>query len=157
MLGKELRNEPYNKATHRNVLMMKLRSRSSFSVERKHQNISAILVELGFTYISGYKPLFKYQAQLRDTVLAHLAGQELDLNQVNTIRDIEPPPFTGDWERVLDPDKPEHVPAPQRPERKFLARHLNYTQREAENRRLGESGEQFVLNFEQFHLTLAGR
>ena len=157
MLGKELRNEPYNKTAHRNALMMKLRSRSRSSVERKHQNISAILVELGFTYISGYKPLFNYQAQLRDTVLAHLAGQELDLNQVNTVRDVEPPPFAGDWERVLDPDKPEHIPVPQLPERKFLARHVNYTQREAENRRLGESGEQFVLDFERFHLTRAGR
>ena len=45
----------------------------------------------------------------------------------------------------------------QPPERKFLARHVNYAQREAENRRLGESGEQFVLDFERFHLMRAGR
>ena len=90
MLGKELRNEPYNKTAHRNALMMKLRNRSRSSVERKHQNVSAILVELGFTYISGYKPLFNYQAQLRDAVLAHLAGQQLALEQANTVHDRRP-------------------------------------------------------------------
>ena len=157
MLGKELRNEPYNKTAHRNALMMKLRSRTRSSVERKHQNTSAILVELGFTYISGYKPLFNYQAQLRDAVLAHLAGQQLDLEQINTVRDVDPPPYTGNWDRVLDPDIPDHIPVAQPPERNFLARHVNYTQREAENRRLGESGEQFVLDFERFHLMRAGR
>ena len=157
MLSKELRNEPYNKTAHRNALMMKLRNRSRSSVERKHQNVSAILVELGFTYISGYKPLLNYQAQLRDAVLAHLAGQRLALEQVNTVHDVDPPPYTGDWDRVLDPEIPERIPMPQPPERKFLARHVNYTQREAENRRLGESGEQFVLDFERFRLTRAGR
>lgn len=157
MLGKELRNEPYNKTAHRNALMLKLRSRSKSSVERKHQNVSAILVELGFTYVSGYKPLFNYQAQLRDAVLAHLAAQKLDLEQINTVHDVDPPPFAVNWDRVLDPYIPEHIPVVQPPERKFLARHVNYTQREAENRRLGESGEQFVLDFERFHLTQAGR
>ena len=52
---------------------------------------------------------------------------------------------------------PERIPMPQPPERRFLARHVNYTQREAENRRLGESGEQFVLDFERFRLMRAGR
>ena len=157
MLGKELRNEPYNKTAHRAALMMKLSGRSRSSVERKHQNISAVLVELGFTYISGYKPLFNYQAQLRDAVLAHLAGQKGDLEHIDTVRDIDPPPYTGNWDRVLDPDIPEHVPMAMPPERKYLARHVNYSRREAENRRLGTSGEQFVLDFERFHLARAGR
>ena len=157
MLGKELRSEPYNKTAHRNALMMKLRSRSRSSVERKHQNISAVLVELGFTYISGYKPLFNYQAQLRATVLAHLAGRKRDLEHINTVRDIDPAPYTGNWDRVLDPDVPEHIPMAMPPERKYLARHVNYSQREAENRRLGASGEQFVLDFERFRLARVGR
>ena len=157
MLGKELRNEKYNKTAHRRVLIMKLNGRSRSSVERKHQNISAILVELGFTYISGYKPLFNYQAQLRDAVLAHLAGRRVDLEQINTVHDVDPPSFVVDWDRVLDPDIPDHIPVAQPPERHFLARHVNYTQREAANRRLGESGERFVLDFERYKLTLAGR
>ena len=157
MLGKELRDESCNKTAHRNALMTKLRSRSRSSVERKHQNISAILVELGLTYISGYKPLFNYQTQLRDTVLAHLAGKEFELKQINAVHHVDPPPYTGDWDRVLDPKIPEYIPVVQPPERNFLARHVNHTQREAENRHLGESGERFVLDFERYHLTRARR
>jgi len=157
MLGKELRNEPYNKTAHRRALMTKLRDRSETSVEFKHQNISAVLVGLGFTYISGYKPRFNYQAQLRDAVLAHLAGRKRDLEHISTVHDVDPPPYTANWDRVLDPDLPDHIPIAVPPKRKFLARHVNYSRREAENRLLGASGEQFVVDFERYCLTRAGR
>ena len=157
MLGKELRGERYNKTAHRRTLRLKLRNRPDGAVERKHQNISAILVELGYTYISGYKPLFNYQAQLRSTVLAHLAGKQRDLERVNTVREIDRAPFSGNWNKVLDPELPDRIPVVTPPERKYLARHVNYSQREAENRGLGESGERFVLEFEKFHLIQAGR
>ena len=157
MLGKELRDEPYNKTAHRTALMMKLRNRSKNSVEFKHQNISAVLVELGFTYMSGYKPRFNYQAQLRDSVLAHLAGRRRDLEQINTVHDVDPPPYTANWDRVLDPDLPEHVPIAMPPKRKFLARQIDYSLHEAENRLLGASGEQFVVDFERYCLTRVGR
>ena len=157
MLGKELRNEPYNKTAHRTTLMMKLHGRSRPSVEFKHQNISAVLIEFGFPYISGYKPRFNYQAQLRDAVLAYLAGRKRDMEYISTVHDVDPPPYTGNWDRVLDPDLPEHVAMALPPKRRYLARHVNYSQREAENRQLGESGERFVVDFEQFHLARAGR
>ena len=157
MLGKELRNEPYNKTAHRRALMTKLHGRSETSVEFKHQNISAVLVELGFTYISGYKPRFNYQAQLRDAVLAHLAGQKHDLEHINTVHDVDPPPYTPNWDRVLDVVLPEHIPIVAPPKRKYLARYVDYSHREAENRLLGASGEQFVVDFERFCLTYAGR
>ena len=157
MLGKELRGEDYNKTTHRRLLRTRLRNRRDGSVEYKHQNISAILVELGFPYISGYKPRFNYQAQLRNAVLAHLARQQSDLEHVNAVRDVDRAPFSGNWDGVLDPNLPDRIPAITQPERKYLARHANYSQREAENRNLGESGERFVLDFERFHLRQAGR
>ncbi|MXW50924.1 MAG: DUF3883 domain-containing protein [Gammaproteobacteria bacterium] len=157
MLGKELRGERYNKTGHRRALRNKLRNRPDGAVERKHQNISAILVGLGFTYISGYKPLFNYQSQLRDVVLAHLAGKQSDLKRINTLRDIERAPYTANWDKVLDQDLPDRIPVITPPDRKYLARHVNYSQREAENRALGESGEKFVLEFEKFHLRRAGR
>ena len=58
---------------------------------------------------------------------------------------------------MLDPRLPERIPVVEPPERNYLARHVNYSQREAENRDLGESGEKFVLEFEQFHLKRVGR
>ena len=159
MLGKELRNKPYNKTAHRKALMTKLRGRRSGpAVERKHQNISAVLVELGFPCISGYKPLFNYQRQLGDAVLAHLAGRGHDLEyHIDAVHDVVPPPYTVNWDRVLDPDLPEQIPMSVLPKRRYLARYVDYSLREAENRHLGESGEQFVMEFERFRLTRAGR
>jgi len=48
MLERELRNAPYSKTEHRNRLKPRLAGRSDGSIERKHQNISAILIESGF-------------------------------------------------------------------------------------------------------------
>lgn len=157
MLNEELRGERPNKTEHRQRLRQKLRNRGDGAVEYKHQNISAILVELGFPYISGYKPRINYQAQLRSAVLAHLARHQGDLGRVNTVRDVDYTPYAGNWDKVLDTDLPDRIPVVTPPERKFLARHVNYSQREAENRDLGESGEEFVLEFEKFHLRQAGR
>jgi hypothetical protein len=48
MLGKELRAEPYNKAEHNRQLQNLLSGRTQGSVERKHQNTSAVLIDLGY-------------------------------------------------------------------------------------------------------------
>lgn len=68
MLVQELTGQLYNKSAHRKALMQKLENRSEGAIERKHQNISAILIALGCPYISGYKPLGNYQALLREVV-----------------------------------------------------------------------------------------
>ena len=74
MLGMELRGQPYNKAEHNRQLLQLLRNRPRGSVERKHQNISAILIELGYPYIDGYKPLGNYQQLLRSVVEQRLSA-----------------------------------------------------------------------------------
>ena len=70
MLDQELRGQPYNKTAHRRLLSVRLRNRSDGAIERKHQNISAILLELGFIPIRGYKPASNYQGLLADVVSA---------------------------------------------------------------------------------------
>lgn len=47
MLAMELRGEPFNKAEHNRNLQKFLNNRSKRAVEKKHQNISAVLIELG--------------------------------------------------------------------------------------------------------------
>ncbi len=47
MLRKELSGEQYNKAEHNRLLQNLLSGRSHGSVERKHQNTSAVLIDLG--------------------------------------------------------------------------------------------------------------
>src|SRR6266436_9556181 len=84
MLDREVRCREYNKTAHRNALSRVLDHRSDGAIERKHQNISAILIELGFVYISGYKPLGNYQQLLYDVVADRLAKSD---TLVDTVRE----------------------------------------------------------------------
>lgn len=79
MLRLELAGQPYNKAAHNRALLALLNDRSRAAVELKHQNISAVLLELNQVYIPGYKPRGNYQLLLRDVVIEQLcADQEFD-------------------------------------------------------------------------------
>ncbi len=68
MLALALRGEPFNQAEPNRNLQKLLNGRSNGAIERKHQNISAVLIELGYPYIDGYKPLPNYQGILRNLV-----------------------------------------------------------------------------------------
>jgi hypothetical protein len=46
MLTLELAGQRYNKSAHRRELLQKLNGRSNGAVELKHQNISAVLLDL---------------------------------------------------------------------------------------------------------------
>lgn len=159
MLNDELIGKPYNKAEHRRVLVSKLNQRTEGSVEFKHQNISAILLELGQPYIKGYKPAFNYQRQLKQVVLSYLAAHPQELNLIAESADIEITPPTGNinWNAVLDTELPERITRVQETRREYLARKVNYTERERNNRSLGERGEAFALEYERHRLTQAGR
>src|ERR1043166_7151443 len=73
MLDRELRGLPFNKAEQRRALAPRLQGRSEQSIEFKRANISAILIELGFPFVVGYKPRSNYQQLLRDVVEDRLA------------------------------------------------------------------------------------
>lgn len=77
MLLLELSGQTYNKTTHRRGLLAKLDNRSESAIEFKHRNISAILIELGFPYITGYKPSGNYQLLLREVVEDRIAKDQL--------------------------------------------------------------------------------
>ena len=68
MLEAELMGNPYKKSAQRKALEPQLSGRSKGSVEFKHQNVSAVLVEMGLPYVEGYKPLGNYQALLATEV-----------------------------------------------------------------------------------------
>lgn len=61
MLRAELAGQTYSKAEHNQRLRAKLRNRTKGSIEYKHQNISAVLLELDAPYIRGYKPMRNYR------------------------------------------------------------------------------------------------
>ncbi|MCK9504165.1 MAG: hypothetical protein M0Q95_08275 [Porticoccaceae bacterium] len=85
MLDKELTGQPYRKAQHRRALWSRLNNRSEGSIEFKHQNIGAVLIEMGQPYIKGYKPAYNYQQQLKQVVIAYLASHQRELEALARI------------------------------------------------------------------------
>ena len=73
MYEKEMRGEKYSKAEYRRGLQPKLNQRSEGSIEFKHQNISAALIDSGYPYIRGYKPAKNYQSLLKDVIQSYLS------------------------------------------------------------------------------------
>jgi hypothetical protein len=162
MLEQELRGLEYRKTDHRRRLLPYLNDRSEQSIEFKHANISAILIELGFPYISGYKPRSNYQQLLRDVVEDRLAATPgiVQLAAEDADRSV-PIPSLDDLLNALTAAPKPTSQAGERPARRPY-RHrpnplqVNYLEREARNRSLGLAGEEFVLAFERARL-LAGR
>lgn len=167
MLRKELKGERYKKSDHRTALMEKLSEipgseeragRSKGAIEFKYGNISAVMIDLGYPYIAGYKPASNYQGTLKDVVEVHLANLHGDLvEQAERSLDAqEMPQEEVDWAMVLeDAPAPAASQAPQK--REFIPRKYNFPEREASNRKLGLAGEQFVLDFEKHRMRQAGR
>lgn len=159
MMELELRGERYNKSQHRRELQAKLNNRSDGSMEFKHQNISAIMIELGYPYISGYKPAFNYQQQLKDVIFMRLAEDRQVLEkQVNSFVEQEPPQLNEFiWRDVLESAPEKNILPPQIETREFTPRFYNFAEREGNNRLMGERGEEFALQFERNRLTLLNR
>jgi len=154
MLAAELRGEPYSKTEHRRRLAPMLSSRSDGAIERKHQNISAVLIALRFPYISGYKPLRNYQQRLLDTVSARL-GSNQSLTAVVEAQ-VQQPAVVPSVDDILATLVEAPVPdsAAGRYERSSWRerpsprRGVDYLALEARNRTLGGAGEEFVVRFE---------
>ena len=73
MLEVELRGEAYSKAEH-NRRLQQIIGRTKGSIEFKHQNISAVLINFRQPFIAGYLPRQNYQMLLEQAVLEWLAG-----------------------------------------------------------------------------------
>lgn len=157
MLQDELNNAKYNKKSHREHLLKKLINRTDGSIEYKHQNISAILIESGYPYISGYKPAFNYQGLLKETVVDYMSKHDL-MEVTDKFLLAEPEKIEViDWTKVLT-DAPEaEFQEPQLKIREFAPKKYNVVDRERINRKLGILGEEFVLDFERNRLITEGR
>ena len=161
MLSAELRGEPYSKAEHRRRLLPVLDGRSESAIERKHGNISAVLLELDCPYIQGYKPYSNYQRLLFDVVQAWLARADYLEAPIRACNDaaIVVPAFDDILSAMVDPPEPQGMagrvsdpgPLPYGPARK-----TNYLDLERRNSALGLAGEEFVLDFERARLARLG-
>ncbi|MEA2240391.1 MAG: hypothetical protein QOC81_5115 [Thermoanaerobaculia bacterium] len=160
MLEKELRGVPYNKSEHRRALRPLLRDRSEGSIEMKHQNISAILIEAGHPYIRGYKPASQYQGLLSDVVLDRLDGDAaLHHLAVEFAEAVVQPPRIDNVLNMMTrpPDLLESARlALAAQKRRRQARTIDYLARESRNRAIGLGGEALVVRYERARLSSLG-
>ena len=148
MLAADLSVRPYVKSKHSRALMAQI-GRTHRSVEFKHQNVSAVLDELGLPWIPGYKPKRNYQNAIFDAIDRYLSKHPGILEAVPlspaTVPSpgavfVAPPALDASVERI--PDGLRH-----------LVRKFDPVERDHRNRALGKAGEEFVVNLERRLLT----
>lgn len=162
MLVAEIKGRPYRKADHFRALGARLDGRTKGSIERKHQNISAILIGQGIGPIDGYKPLGNYQTRLAVLLLDYLDHHPRILEHLRKLSDEIPAtvPKANKIHTSLIVDPPEHVqpiPSPRQPRSTPFVARIDFAERDQQNRKLGRLGEQFVLDFERNRLLGEGR
>lgn len=160
MLLLELSGQTYSKTAHRRGLLAKLDNRTDSAIEFKHQNISAILIDLGYPYITGYKPRGNYQQLLREIVEDRIDQDHL-LDNAALAASSAPAvtPLLEDFSKLLV-DAPKLARAVKEPNQHYrlpVPQKRDYLEREARNAALGYAGEEFVLNFEHFRLHNLGQ
>ncbi len=152
MLTADLSGRPYVKSKHSAVLMAAI-GRTHRSVEFKHQNISAVLDELGMPWIPGYKPKRNYQNAIFDAIDRYLTLHPAVLEPVPI--SIPATPLPGEIFVDLPPLIMRDGPIPERLRR--LVRKFDPVERDYHNRSLGKAGEEFVVDLERRRLTGANR
>jgi len=152
MLSAELSGQEYVKSRHSAALMARI-GRSHRSVEFKHQNISAVLDELGMPWIPGYKPKLNFQNAIFDAIDRYLSTHP-DALEAGPIAEHALPPTP---EIFVPPPvaKPVNEEMPDRLRR--LVRKFDPVERDHINRTLGRAGEAFVVDLEKRVLEIGNR
>lgn len=153
MLALELAGQSYVKARHSAALMQRV-GRSHRSVEFKHQNISAVLDELGLPWIPGYIPKPNYQNAIFDAIERYLTNHPSILEP--SLVAHQSAPATQEAIFVKPPTVKE-IDRPIPPRLRRLVRKFDPAERDRRNRLLGKAGEEFVMKFECQRLLQASR
>jgi hypothetical protein len=126
--------------------------RTHRSVEFKHQNISAVLDELGMPWIRGYIPKRNYQKSILDAIDRYLSRNP-------AILEIVVPPGVRSASAALQTfvAAPELVEQPTPVRLQHLVRKFDPVERDRRNRALGRAGEEFVVDVERQTLQAADR
>lgn len=152
MLQRELLSEPYVKADVNRQLQSVL-DRGRGSIEFKFSNVSAVLRDMSFPFVNGYKPYPNIQASLRDEVRREVL-QRRHLSEIAfdvLTRDIDDVDESVVWQEGRAPEaelKPGVAGS--------RVGRWNFIELEAMNRDLGAAGERAVLARERSLLRAAG-
>ncbi|SFT78242.1 protein of unknown function [Pseudovibrio denitrificans] len=155
MLKLELQGQSFNKAARRRELALSI-PRSEKSIEFKQQNVSAVLDARKHPWVKGLRPAKNYQRSLENAVQRHFDGREQDsLQELPKTRleldeegegYIAPPPSQA---ATIELTKPRSAVR--------RAQKLDYAERDANNRELGQQGEAYVFQLEKQRLEAAER
>jgi len=158
MLTLELTGQPFNKSAHRRRLIERLQGRSEGAVEFKHGNISAVMLELGFPYLQGYKPRANFQRQLLTEVVSAQVAKHRLIDEAALSAVQRPADLTDELDFTkVKTAAPRLEPRTMEPESTYgLAIKRDYLEREARNRSLGQAGEEFTLRYERWRLSQLG-
>lgn len=154
MLSAELAGQAYVKSHHSKALMEQI-GRTHRSVEFKHQNISAVLDELGMPWIGGYKPKRNYQNAIFDAIDRYLSAHESARANIDGVVGAHPAIAPQPGLFVPPPTLEEKFERPPRLEK--LVRKFDPVERDFRNRQLGRAGEAFVVGAERARLAKIGR
>lgn len=159
MLTMELAGQSFNKTQHRRWLQGKLNGRSDASIEFKHCNISAAMIDLGFPSIRGYQRRSNYQALLGIVAEEQVRGKPtLDQAALAAVQQPAVVPVQTDFAKVKsEAPKKQHQVNEAVNSLLFRAVKRDYLEREAQNRSLGLAGEEFVVQFEHWRLVAMGQ
>jgi len=163
MLSKEIRGAHYSKTEHRKSIIKKLNNRTHGSIEFKHQNISAVLLEFNHPFIKGYKPYSNYQALLKKRVVDYLNKND----RISEVVEPDTSPIIIPSEKILDcltkPPKSgksliSNSKSSKKPwESDKPKKNVDYVDRDNKNKKLGDAGEEFVVRFEKQRLIKEGK
>jgi hypothetical protein len=157
MLKRELSGVPYVKVRENEALRLRLPGRSRGAVEYKLRNISAVLLDLGWLYIRGYKPARNVQSDLRYTVenrlrddaeLEHLVLAATEFSFAATTQAI--PVMLQTSPPATTINTPEWSP-------RTVTIRRDFVYRDERNSALGLAGELAVVAQEKRRLTAATR
>jgi Domain of unknown function (DUF3883) len=152
MLNADLAGTPYIKSRHSASLMARI-GRSHRSVEFKHQNISAVLEELGLPWIPGYRPKSNYQNSIFDAIDRYLTQHREILEITPAVPITTPEPLSVFVPKPIPIEADQQIPI--RLQR--LVRKFDPVARDHRNRSLGKAGEAFVVEVERKRLEDTGR
>lgn len=148
-----------NKSQHRRELLTKIQKindRNEKSIERKHMNISGVLMGAGEIWLPGYAPNPNYQISLEDAVARWLTANR-SITPLSGFSDLQATYSAGAIELVTPPHMRNEPPPRGLKKLAATAQRFDAAGRDECNRALGRLGEERALAHERATLRDAGR
>ncbi|MFJ3047284.1 DUF3883 domain-containing protein [Herbaspirillum chlorophenolicum] len=153
MLAREAHQQAYKKSDYNTELRQKLVNRSEGAIEWKHQNVSAVLENLGLPFINGYKPRHNVQSLLRQEIENYIRSNSKQIEEIVDAMEEMQEPHQQTFEGVLvDPPAASTINLNLDKTRSRFPLQIDYAARDESNRQLGRAGEQWVLEYEKKRL-----